>query len=162
MLTRTHIALHVFGEQSYFSTQSSISAASGGAPYAVNINDMRRVGFDLMIFTPEYRMIKPYVGVGYAFNFINSAALRSCAGCNTFATQAEADAAAKTITNARTMGKLFMNVGAMYIYKRFAPFAQATLMPSQGKSDWYLNGTGFTTMWNVGLRYNFGTSIDKW
>jgi len=162
MLTRTRYALHVFAEQSYFSTTSSIGSPTGAAPLAVNINDMRRLGFDLMIFTPEYKMIKPYVGVGYAFNFINSASLRSCAGCNTFATQAQADSNQKAIVNARSMGKAFVNGGVMYVYKRFAPFAQYTIMPSQGKSDWYINGTGFTTQWALGLRYNFGSSIEKW
>ena len=162
MLTRSKVALHVFAEQSYFSTISSIGSPTGSAPLAVNISDMRRLGFDLMIFTPEYKMIKPYVGLGYAFNFINSASLRSCAGCNTFATQAQADSNQKAIVDARTQGKVFANVGAMWIYKRFAPFAQFTVMPTQGTSGWYLNGTGFTTQWAVGLRYNFGTSIDKW
>jgi hypothetical protein len=162
MLTRTKVALHIFAEQSYFSTTSSIGSPTGSAPLAVNINDMRRLGFDLMIFTPEYKMIKPYVGLGYAFNFINSAALRSCAGCNTFASQAQADSNQKAIVDARAQGKVFVNVGAMWIYKRFAPFAQFTVMPTQGTSDWYINGTGFTTQWALGLRYNFGTSIEKW
>ena len=162
MLTRTKFALNIFAEQSYFSTTSSINSPTGTAPLAVNINDMRRVGFDLMIFTPEYRRLKPYVGVGYAFNFINSAALRSCAGCNTFPTQAAADSNAKAINVARTQGKLFLNGGVMYIYKRWAPFAQYTVMPTQGKGGWYLNGTGFTTIWAMGLRYNFGSSMEKW
>jgi len=163
MLTRTKFALNVFLEQSYFSTTSSIASPTGAGLLAVNINDMRRAGFDLMVFTPEYKAIKPYVGFGYSFNFINSASLRSCASCvSTFPTQAAADSNQKAIVDARAMGKGFINVGAMYIYKRFAPFAQITVMPTQGTSDWYINGTGFTTIWAVGLRYNFGTSIEKW
>ena len=162
MLTRTKFALNIFADQSYFSTSSSIASPTGPAPLAVDINDMRRLGFALMIFTPEYRSFKPYVGVGYSFNFINSAALKTCSGCNTFPTQAAADSNNKAIVNARVMGKAFGNVGLMYVYKRFAPFAQFTVMPTQGKSDWYLNGTGFTTIWALGLRYNFGTSIEKW
>jgi hypothetical protein len=163
MLTREKFALNIFADQSYFSTTSSIGSPTGAGLLPVNINDMRRVGFDLMIFTPEYRMIKPYVGVGYSFNFINSAALRTCPTCvTTFPTQAAADSNQQAIVDARTMGKAFLNVGAMYIYKKFAPFAQITVMPTQGTSDWYLNGTGFTTIWAVGLRYNFGSSIEKW
>jgi hypothetical protein len=162
MLTRTKFALNVFAEQSYFSTTSSIASPTGAAPLPVNINDMRRVGFDLMIFTPEIKMIKPYVGVGYSFNFINSAALRTGGGASTFPTQAAADSNQKAIVDARAMGKMFFNAGAMWTYKRFAPFAQVSLMPTQGTSDWYINGTGFTTTWALGLRYNFGTSIDKW
>jgi hypothetical protein len=161
MLTRSKFALHIFADQSYFSTTSSIGSPTSSAPLAVNINDMRRLGFDLMIFTPEYRMIKPYVGLGYAFNFINSASLRQCAGCNTFSSQAQADSNQQAIVDARSMGKVYANVGAMWIYKRFAPFVSYMVMPTQGKSDWYINGTGFTTSWALGLRYNFGSSIEK-
>ena len=162
MLTRSGYALNIFADQSYFSTLSSITSPTGAGPLAVNINDMRRIGFSLMIFTPEYKMLKPYVNLGYSFNFINSAALRSCAGCNTFPTQAAADSNQTAIVNARAEGKVFAGVGVMYIYKKFAPFVQFAVMPTQGVSDWYLNGAGFTTTFAVGLRYNFGTSIEKW
>jgi hypothetical protein len=163
MLTRSKFALNIFADQSYFSTVSSISSPTGGGPLAVNVNDMRQLGFSMMIFLPEYRMFKPYVGLGYAFNFINSASLRTCSGCTPPPqTQAAADSNQQAIVDARAMGKVFGNVGVMYIYKRFAPFAQISVMPTQGVSDWYINGTGFTTQWAVGLRYNFGSSIEKW
>jgi outer membrane protein W len=162
MLTRTNFALNIFADQSYFSTVSSIASPTGAGPLGVNINDMRRVGFAFMMFPHDFRAFKPYVGLGYSFNFINSAALRSCSGCGTFPTQAAADSNQQAITDARAMGKVFGNVGVMYIYKRFAPFVQAAVMPTQGASDWFLNGTGFTTIWAVGLRYNFGSSIEKW
>jgi hypothetical protein len=163
MLTRSKFALNIFLEQSYFSTTSSIASPTGAGLLAVGINDMRRAGFSLMIFPPEYKAFKPYVGLGYAFNFINSAALRSCPSCTTtFPSQAAADSNSKAIVDARAEGKVFGNLGLMYNYKRFSPFAQITVMPTQGVSDWYLNGTGFTTIWAIGLRYNFGTSIEKW
>jgi hypothetical protein len=163
MLTRSKFALDIFADQSYFSTVSSISSPSSGAPLAVNINDMRRLGFSLMMFTPEYKNFKPYFGLGYSFNFINSASLRSCSGCTPPPqSQAAADSNQKAIIDARAMGKVFGNAGVMYIYKRFAPFAQISVMPTQGTSDWYINGTGFTTIWAVGLRYNFGSSIERW
>lgn len=162
MITRTRVALHVFADQSFFNTASSINSPTGAAPLPVNITDMRRLGFDLMIFTPQYKAMKPYVGLGYSFNFINSASLRTCATCTTFPSQAAADSNNKAITNARSMGKAFGNVGVMYIYKRWAPYGQLTVMPTQGTSDWFINGTGFTTQFALGVRYNFGTSIDKW
>lgn len=162
MLTRSSFAINIFLEQSYFSTTSSIASPTGAAPLPVNINDMRRLGFDLMLFTPGYKGLKPYVGLGYSFNFINSAALRTCAGCTpSYSSQAVADSNQTAINDARAMGKVFGNVGAMWVWKRFAPFAQFTVMPTQGASDWYINGSGFTTSWAVGLRFNFGTSIDK-
>ncbi|MFI5232122.1 MAG: hypothetical protein ACHQSE_06385 [Gemmatimonadales bacterium] len=157
MLTREKFALNIFANQSYFSTTSSVADVNGGGPLPVGINDMRQVGFSVMIFTPEIKAVKPYVSLGYAFNFVNSAKLGTCAAC----TPAAADSNATAIVDARAMGRMFANVGAMWVYKRWAPFAQVSLMPTQGASDWYLNGAGFTTSFAVGLRYNFGTSIDK-
>lgn len=157
MLTREKFALNIFANQSYFSTTSSIVDVNGGGPLPVGINDMRQVGFSVMIFTPEIKSVKPYVSLGYAFNFVNSAKLGTCAAC----TQAAADSNATAIVDARAMGKVFANVGAMWVYKRWAPFAQISVMPTQGASDWYINGSGFTTSFAAGIRYNFGSSIDK-
>jgi hypothetical protein len=162
MITRTHFALHVFGDQSFFNTSSSVNSPTQSAPLPVDITDMRRVGFDVMIFTPEVKALKPYFGLGYSFNFINSATLRSCASCTTFPSQQAADQNNNAIASARSMGKAFGNFGAMYLYKKWAPYGQITVMPTQGKSDWFINGTGFTTQFVFGVRYNFGTSIDKW
>jgi outer membrane protein W len=159
MLTRTKFALNVFADQSYFNATSSVLSPTGLGPLPVSISDMRRFGFAAMFFTPEIREFKPYVGLGYSFNFINSASLN---GSPSFPTQAAADSNQRAVVDARAMGKVFANVGVMLIAKRFAPFAQFTVMPTQGASDWFLNGAGFTTMWAVGLRYNFGTSIEKW
>ncbi|MGH7653286.1 MAG: hypothetical protein ACREN6_01360 [Gemmatimonadaceae bacterium] len=157
MLTREKFALNIFANQSYFSTTSSVADVNGSGPLPVGINDMRQVGFSLMLFTPEIKMIKPYVSLGYSFNFVNSAKLGTCAACTT----AAADSNATAIVDARAMGRVFANVGAMWVYKRWAPFAQVSLMPTQGASDWYINGTGFTTSFAAGIRYNFGSSIDK-
>lgn len=163
MITRSKFAVDIFADQSYFSTVSSITSPTGSGPLPVNINDMRRLGFSMMLFTPQIKSVKPYFNLGYSFNFINSAALRTCANCTApVTTQAAADSNQQAIVDARAMGKVFGGIGAMWVYKKFAPYAQFSVMPTQGVSDWYINGTGFTTMWSIGLRYNFGTSIDKW
>lgn len=140
MLTRKSFALNVFADQTFFNTLSSITSPTGPAMLPVSISDMRRVGFAAMFFTPEYKAFKPYVGVGYSFNFINSASLRTCASCVTFPSQAAADSNQQAIVNAKSMGKLFGNVGVMYIWRKFAPFVQYTMMPTQGVSDWILTG----------------------
>jgi hypothetical protein len=162
MITRTRFALHVFGDESFFNTSSSIGSPTGAAPLPVNITDMRRVGFDVMIFTPEIKAFKPYVGLGYSFNFINSASLRTCSTCTTFPSQAAADSNYTAINDARSMGKAFGNLGVMYVFKRWAPYGQLTVMPTEGTHNWFINGTGFTTQFALGVRYNFGTAIDKW
>ena len=162
MITRTKFALNIFADQTYFTTTSSFANPTGaglGTSLPASISDMRRVGFSVMLFTPEYRAFKPYFGLGYSFNLINSASLT---GANPGATPAAQDSISQAANAARSMGKVFGNVGVMYVYKKFAPFAQFTLMPTTGAGDWYLNGPGMTKILSVGLRYNFGTSISSW
>jgi hypothetical protein len=155
VITRTRYALNVFADQSYFNAVSTIQDVN--APRRVDMQDMRRVGFSGMIFTPELKMIKPYFGFGYSFNFIKSATPEG----NAFNSAAARDSVLARVNTARAEGKAFGEFGVMAVYNRFAPFAQYVIMPTKGKGTWLVNGDGFTNLWQVGLRYNFGTSIEK-
>ena len=157
VITRTRFALNVFAEQSYFNAVSTIPDYPSSAPRRVDLTDMRRIGFTAMIFTPSWRMIKPYVGGGFAFNFIKEATPQGAF----FTTPGARDTVLKRVNSARTAGKLFGDVGVMAMLGRFAPFVQYTIMPTQGTSGWFINGDGFTTIWKAGVRMNFGTSVDK-
>ena len=158
VITRTRYALNVFAEQSYFNAVSTVTDFTTSAPRRVDITDMRRVGFSAMIFTPELKMVKPYFNVGWAFNFIKTAAAQPPAS---FASAAARDSMTQRITDARTSGKFFASFGVMPMYGRFAPFFQYTVMPTKGSGSWMINGEGFTNIWSLGLRYNFGTSVEK-
>ncbi|MFI5311983.1 MAG: hypothetical protein ACHQQ3_12160 [Gemmatimonadales bacterium] len=158
MLTRTRYALNVFADQAYFNAVSTIPDFSTPAARRVNITDMRRVGFAWTIFTPAVQMVKPYFNVGWAFNFIKTAAPQPPAS---FASVQARDSVLARIDDARSQGKFFGSFGVMPMYGKFAPFAQYTIMPTKGTGDWMLNGEGFTKIWSIGLRYNFGTSIEK-
>ena len=122
-----------------------------------------RVGVAGMVFTPEMRVakastvIKPYFGFGYSFNFVKQATPQG----SSFNSAAARDSVLKRVDNARAEGKAFGEFGVMAVYRRFAPFAQYVVMPTKGKGTWLVNGDGFTNLWQVGLRYNFGTSIEK-
>jgi hypothetical protein len=118
-----------------------------------------------MVFTPEIWRFKPYVGLGYAFNFVKDAAPIGVpqSNPNSSAAQqlAQRDSLYARIDDARARGKVFGEFGVMLMYRGFAPFVVYSLMPTQGSKDWLLNGAGNTEVWKAGLRYNFGTSIDK-
>jgi hypothetical protein len=157
MITREHVALNVFAEQAYFNAVSTIPDFSTPAPRRVDIQDMRSVGFAAMFFMPELYRLKPYVDVGYAFNFIKKGTPEG----GFFATPQARDTVLGRINDARSNGKLFGSFGLMTVLGRFAPFIQYTVMPTQGSGAWMVNGDGFTNIWSAGLRYNFGTSVAK-
>lgn len=157
VITRSRYALNVFAEQSYFSAVSTVPDFPTSAPRRVDITDMRRVGFSAMIFTPEWKQLKPYLGLGWSFNFIKDGTPQG----SYFATPAARDTVLDRINSARSMGKFFGNVGFMWMNGKYAPFAQYTIMPTKGTGDWMVNGNGFTNIWSAGMRYNFGSAIDK-
>lgn len=162
MITRERFALNVFAEQSYFNAVSTIKDFPTSAQRRVDLTDMRRVGFSGMIFTPQLGPIKPYVGFGYAFHFVKTATPQAqTSGAVYYASPEARDSVSKRIDRARTQGKGFADLGFMYNWRRFSPFVQYTIMPTQGSSSWFVNGTGFTNIWALGLRYNLGTSIEK-
>lgn len=157
VITRTRYALNVFADQSYFNAVSTVPDFPTSAARRVAIQDMRRVGFSGMIFTPELSLIKPYFGFGYSFNFIKQATPEG----SFYASPAARDSVLKRVNNSLAEGKPFGEFGVMAVYHRFAPFAQYVVMPTKGKGTWFVNGEGFTNLWQAGLRYNFGSAIDK-
>lgn len=163
MITRPNMALRVFAEQSYFDAVSTVVDSSLGAARNVNITDMRRIGVNAIIFTPPWKNLRPYVGLGYAFNFIRSAAPvgQSFPPTSTMTSAQVKQMVLSTIDHERTAGKLFGQLGMLVTWRRWAPFVEYTVMPSQGAGKWLVNGDGFTSAWSLGVRYNVGSSIEK-
>jgi len=157
MITRKRIALNVFAEQSYFNAVSTVPDSPSSAPRRVDFQDLRRVGGSAMMFLPQYKYFHPWVGAGYAFNFVRSATPQG----SSYASPGDRDIVVARVDEARAHGGLFGDVGMMVTYKQWAPFVQYTVMPTKGSSSWLVNGEGFTNVWKLGWRYSFGSAIDN-
>lgn len=157
MITRRRWALDVYASQAYFSDSSTVTDPNSSGLRKASITDLRRVGFMGMVFLPNWTWFRPYVGLGYSFNFINQAAPIG----SFFNSAAEREAAETRVNNARALAKATYSGGFLLTYGNFAPYAQYTMMPTKGSGDWLINGTGSTSFWEVGLRYNFGSAIEK-
>lgn len=157
LITRSRWALDVYGSQAYFTDSSTVADPNSSGLRKASITDLRRVGFQGMVFLPGYRWFRPYAGFGFSFNFINQAA-----PIGTFFSSAAArDSAEKRVNDARALTKSTYGAGLMFAWRRFAPYAQYTIMPTKGSGKWLINGTGTTSFWEAGLRYNFGSAIEK-
>lgn len=161
VITRTRVALNIFAEQSYFDAVSTVEDSPTRARRRVDLQDLRRVGFAGMFFTPSLvtssaGTIRPYFSVGYTLNFVKTAVPQG-----DFASANDRTIVLERVDDAKTRGKLTSGVGLMWQWRRFAPYAQGTVMPTQGDKQWLLNGDGFSYQWEAGLRYNFGSSISK-
>ncbi|MBX9928304.1 MAG: hypothetical protein K2X99_05255 [Gemmatimonadaceae bacterium] len=161
LITRTRFGLQVYAAQSYFDAVSTVdnftAAAPRGVARLVDMQDLRRVGFNSTMFTPALGRVRPYVGVGYSFNFVKSAIPRG----TFYETPAARDTVFNRLEKAKASGKLNASLGLMVPVKRFAPFAQVGIMPARGSRSWLVNGNGFTYLWSLGLRVNAGSSIEK-
>ncbi len=157
MITRSRWALDLYGAQAYFTDSSTVSDPSSSGLRKASITDLRRVGFMGMVFLPNWSWFRPYVGLGYSFNFVNQAAPIG----SFFSSAAERDAAQARVNDARAMSKATYSTGFLVTWRRFAPYAQYTMMPTKGSGKWLINGTGSTSFWEAGLRYNFGSAIEK-
>jgi hypothetical protein len=157
MITRQRWALDVYGSQAYFTDSSTVADPNSSGLRKASITDLRRVGFTGMVFFPSWRLVRPYAAFGWSFNFVNQA---SPIG-SFFASAAARDSAEQRVNDARALAKATVGAGVMYTWRRYAPYAQFTMMPTKGSGKWLINGDGTTTLWELGLRYNFGSAVEK-
>lgn len=158
LITRNRWALDVFAAESRFTDITRIADPNPSGFRDVKFENMRRAGFQGLVFLPTPRpWFRPYAGFGFSFNFITKAAPNG----GGFTNVAQLDSAQTRINDARTLAKATYAVGVMAPWRRFAPYAQYTLMPTKGSSGWLINGEGVSSFWEVGLRYNFGNAVEK-
>jgi hypothetical protein len=153
LITRTKGGLYVSGDQSIFERDVEVfDQASKTGQRTVRVNDMRRLSFAAVAFPKHFGGITPYAGIGYTIAVLGSARIFADTA-NTFPTNAFFDEVESKRSRAGILG-----MGGVQIQtKRAAIFAQESLLPSN---------TGFLfssalSFFEFGVRYNFGSSIDR-
>lgn len=155
LITRQRFGLQVYASQAYFTASSTVADPNPSGTVSVEMKDLRRVGFQGIMFLPSWRWLRPYAGVGYSLNYVRQATpTGSYSG-------AALDSVTKRVNDAKSVTNATFSGGLMITYRKFAPYAQFTMMPTKGAGDWLINGNGSTQFWEAGLRYNFGSSIEK-
>jgi hypothetical protein len=159
LITRTHGGLYISGGQSFFNAQTftlrdRVSPSDSGLRI-VDLKNMRKLDVALMGFPGEHLTFHPYVGAGFAMSQIATASPRG-----PFATIDQLNEAAAVIQNERvSFSPLFM-AGGQYRARRISVFGQVSASPTQ-KNFLLYNGRPFNFTYEVGLRYNAGSSIDR-
>ncbi|HEX6535110.1 MAG TPA: hypothetical protein VF041_10955 [Gemmatimonadaceae bacterium] len=154
LITRSRGALYVGGEQAFFTGTSAVQDNGyTTSAYRVAIKDMRRFTAAALAFPVAWGGFRPYAGVGFSLNMIQHAALMDSV----------ADPAQQEVVNARINDQMdrvsFITMAGLQAqYRRVSLFGQVTLMPA--KENFLLNGRS-TYLLEGGMRFNFGTSIEK-
>jgi hypothetical protein len=160
LITRTKFGLYVGLDQAYFDAVSTVDdAPSRGVTRRVDIRDLRRFQLAAYLMPRVWPGgIRPYAGVGYAFNYIVNASSQG----NQYASPEARDTVEARIQAAKTRSTIIGTVGLQLQWHRVAPFVQASVMPTRGYPQAFLlNGDRFTYYLEGGLRYNFGSSIER-
>ena len=146
LITRSHGGLYLSLDQAYFNATTRLTDETGS--YLLDIKDNRRFTAAAMIFPKAYGWIRPYAGLGFAFNFIQSVSARTPISAAT----------AGLINEQKTRSAPIVMVGAQLQLLRFSVFGQGSYMPAQ--ADFLLNNNE-TYFLEAGVRYNIGSSIEK-
>ena len=116
---------------------------------------MRLLDVDILVFTGEHIRFHTYIGAGFTLSQIASAAAEGPFSSTDQFTYADA------VIQDQKVGfsPLFIG-GGQYRLGGVSVFVQATASPTQ-KNFLLYNGKPFNFSYEAGLRYNFGSSIDR-
>ena len=159
LITRTRGGLYISFDQAFFSTQGGFVDRDPDSTFTrfVRLKNMRRFSMSGMVFPMSTRNLHPYAGVGLSFNQIAGASLLS--GPTSTARFAIAQ---DSIRARKAAFSPIFTAGLQARLTRFSVFAQGTASPTQ--QAFFLSNTGgssFNLSFEIGARYNVGTSIDR-
>jgi hypothetical protein len=153
LITRTRGGLYVSGDQSIFKRDVDVSdPASRTGQRTVQVSDLRRISFAAVAFPKHFGGITPYGGVGYTIAVLGDARVY-VDSLNTAPNNAFLD----KVDAARSRGAVFGMAGLQIQTRRAAIFAQETMLPSNGQFLF----PSVLSFFEFGVRYNFGSSIDR-
>lgn len=153
IITRTKGGLYVSGNQSVFERDIDVfDQASNTGQRRVRVNDMRRITFAGLAFPKHFGGITPYGGIGYTIAVLGDARV-FVDSTNSFPNNAFLD----KVESRRSRSSILGMAGVQIQTKRAAIFAQETLLPSTPNFLF----TSVLSFFEFGVRYNFGSAIDR-
>jgi hypothetical protein len=152
-ITRSKGGLYVSGNQSIFQQDlEAFDPTSTSNQRTIRVNDLRRISFAALAFPKHFGAITPYGGLGYMIAVLGDARV-FVDSANTFPNNAFLD----EMDRRRSRSSLLGMAGVQIQTKRAAIFAQETMLPSN--ADFMF--TSVLSFFEFGVRYNFGSSIDR-
>jgi len=158
LITRTHGGLYISGGEAFFSSQTFVArdpVQPDSGLRVVDIKNMRKLDIALMAFPGEHRRFHPYAGIGLSMNQIVDADPRP-----PFGNADQLASANQIIQDQKVAFSPLLIFGGQYALKKVSVFGQGSVSPTQTQFIGY-NGRSMSFLYELGLRYNFGTSIDR-
>jgi hypothetical protein len=155
LVTRTAGALYLSADYTNVEMIGSVEdpTASNGRRL-VRFNNLRRVGFAALAFPRTFGSLRPYGGVGLSLTVV----ARAEALTDTLNASTPSPAVHDRVDDARSRSAIQGIAGVQGQFGRLAPFAQMTFMPASAR---FLINDRSLQFFEAGVRYNFGSSIDR-
>jgi hypothetical protein len=153
LITRNRTGLYLSAEQAFFNTTGFVTDANGQV-YDVALKDSRRYTAALLAFPISWGTLRPYAGVGMALNLIQHATVDQAQ----ITDPDQEDVVANAVHERKDRTSFLMMGGLQAQYRRFSVFGQGTYMPA--RANFFFSGRS-TYIFEAGIRYNVGSSIDK-
>ncbi len=154
LITRNAGGLWVFADHSSFDIRSAVDDGSvSTGRREVDVRNLRRFGFAAVVSPRAFGIARPYAGLGMSLNVIGRAlAVPDSAG------NAASASVLTAIEDQRSRASVIGLVGAQFQLSRAALFTQLTATPASKR---FLLNDGPLVGWEVGVRYNFGSSAAR-
>lgn len=159
LITRTHGGLYVSGGEAFLKakvlTLRDPNAPVDSGTRVINLKNFRKLDVAIMGFPGDHIRFHPYVGAGFTLNEVTDAQ-----PAGTFGNDDQINFAAQVIQDQKVAFSPFFIAGAQWRLQYFSVFGQGTVNPAQ-KDFLAYNGRPFNYTFELGIRYNVGTAIDR-
>jgi hypothetical protein len=155
LITRTRIALRMSVQQAFFDEQAGIfDPTAAGNVRAVDVSDWRRYAAEVYAFPTTHPGLRPYAGMGIALNVLQNATPQG-----SFNSEESMDSVFSLVHSTSTRASLILAAGMQADFGRSALFFQGSAMPT--RNGFLLSRSHYTFVIEAGVRYNFGSAIEK-
>jgi hypothetical protein len=155
LITRTRIALRLSVEQAFFDEQAAVFDPSvSGALRPVAVSDWRRYAAEFYFVPTHWGALRPYAGLGLALTVLQNAT-----PSGTFTSEEAMDSVFSQVDRTTSRASAVMTAGIQAGLGRSALFLQGSAMPT--RNNFLLSRANYTFVLEAGVRYNFGSAIEK-
>jgi hypothetical protein len=160
LITRSRAGLYLSFDQAFLNTTGQFLDRDPDSTFyrSVALKNVRRFQMAAMVFPMQTAMYHPYFGLGLGLNQIGSASFTG-----SFATPARYQVALDSVQSKKTSFSPTFIGGVQVRLTQFSVFGQAVASPTQ--QNFFLvapgGGNGVNVALEGGIRYNFGSSIDR-
>jgi hypothetical protein len=154
-IMRQRFALRVTIQQAFFEKQAAVfdtTVTSGARP--VDVKDWRRYAVEVYATPSGNGTLIPYAGGGIALNVLQNAT-----PVGSFTSAESLEEVHDDVDAFSTRASLVWTVGAQLSLGSAAIFGQASAMPT--RNNFLLNRSQYTIMFEGGIRYSFGSAIER-